>query len=58
MVDIQSDNVLKKKSFRFATVLSKSTKLRLFLSRQMHYIKQWETAFWIIPLRWQPKFPL
>ena len=44
-VDIQSDNVLKKKSFRFAIVLSKSTKLRLFLSHQMHYIKQWGTAF-------------
>ena len=40
MIDIQSDKVLKKKSFKSTIVLSESSKRRLFLSRQMHHIKQ------------------
>ena len=50
MIDIQSDRVLKKKSFELAMVLSESSKHRLFLSRQMHHIiKQWGTAIQITP---------
>ena len=45
MIDIQSNSVLKKKNFKFAIVLSKYSKHPLFLSHQMHRIKQWGTAF-------------
>ena len=48
MIDIQSDRVLKKKSFKLAIVLLKSSKYQLFLSRQMHHIiKQWGIAIQI-----------
>ena len=47
MIDIQSDRILKKKSFKSAIVLSESSKHRLFLSCQMHLIKQWGTAIQI-----------
>ena len=49
MIDIQSNRVLKKKSFKPAIVLSESSKYWLFLSRQMHHIKQWGTAIQITP---------
>ena len=57
MIDIQSNRVLKKKSFKSAIVLLESSKHRLFLSHQMHHIKQWGTAIQITPLQWWPKFP-
>ena len=57
MIDILSDRVLKKKRFQSAIVLSESSIYWLFLSRQMHHIKQWGTAIQITPLRWWPKFP-
>ena len=44
MIDIQSDRVLKKKSFKLAIVLLKSAKHQLFLSRQIHHIKEWGTT--------------
>ena len=56
MIDIQSDSVLKKKSFKSAIVLLEPSKHRLFLSRQMHRIKQWETTIKITPLWWWPNF--
>lgn len=39
-----NNRVLQKKSFKPAIVLSKSSKLHLFPSRQMHQIKQWGTT--------------
>ena len=45
MIDIQSNSVLKMKNFKFASVLSEYSKHPLFLSHQMHRIKQWGTAF-------------
>ena len=50
----QSRRVLRKKSLRSETDLSKSSKCQLFLSCQMHHIKQWGTAiqmaeFWCLP---------
>ena len=55
MIDIQSNSVLKNKSFKSAIVLSESSKHWLFLSRQMLHIKQWETAIQITPLQGWPK---
>ena len=48
MMDIQSVSILKKKGLRSATVLSKSSKHQLFLSHQMHHIKQRGIAIQII----------
>ena len=50
---IQSVSILKKNNLRSAIVLSKSSKHRLLLSRQMHHIKQWGTAIQITPLWWR-----
>ena len=50
---IQSVSILKKNNLRWAIVLSKSSKHRLLLSRQMHHIKQWGTAIQITPLWWR-----
>ena len=47
----QSRRVLRKKSLRSEFNLSKSSKCRLFLSRQMHHIKQWGTAIQIAEFR-------
>ena len=43
-------------SFKPAIVLLESSKHQLFLSSQMHHIKQWGTAIQITPLRWWPNF--
>ena len=43
----ESRGVLRKKSLRFETNLSKSSKCWLFLSCQMHHIKQGGTAIQI-----------
>ena len=43
----QSRRFLRKKSLRSETDLSESTKCWLFLSHQMHHIKQWGTAIQI-----------
>ena len=53
----QSRRVLRKKSLRSATDLSKSSKCRLFLSLQMHHIKQWGTAIQIDKFWCLPNFP-
>ena len=53
----QSRRVLRKKSLRSETDLSKSSKCRLFLSLQMHHIKQWGTAIQIAEFRCLPNFP-
>ena len=50
---IQSVSIVRKKNLRSAIVLSESSKHQLFLSHQMHHIKQWGTAIQITPLRWQ-----
>ena len=40
LINIQSDSVLKRRNFGLAIVLSKSLKFYLFLSCEMHHIKQ------------------
>ena len=41
---------MKNKSFRFGTVILESSKFLLYLSCQMHNIKQWGTTIQIAPL--------
>ena len=53
----QSRSVLRKKSLRFETDLSKSLKCRLSLSRQIHHIKQQGIAFQIAEFWCLPNFP-
>ena len=53
----QSRRVLRKKSLRSETDLSKSSKCRLFLSLQMQHIKQWGTAIQMAEFRCLPNFP-
>ena len=53
----QSRRVLRKKSLRSETDHSKSSKCWLFLSCQMHHIKQWGTTVLIAEFRWLPNFP-
>ena len=53
----QSRRVLRKKSLRSKIDLSKSSKCRLFLSLQMHHIKQWGTTIQIAKFRCLPNFP-
>ena len=53
----QSRRVLRKKSLRSETDLSKSSKCQLFLSLQMHHIKQWGIAIQIAEFRCLPNFP-
>ena len=43
--DIKSNKVLEKNNFSSGKFLSKSSKLQLFLSHQIHHIEQWGTAF-------------
>ena len=45
------------KSLRSATNLSKSSKCQLFISLQMHHIKQWGIAIQIAEFRCLPNFP-
>ena len=53
----QSRRILRKKSLKSKTDLSKSSKCRLFLSRQMHHIKQWGTATQIAAFQCLLNFP-
>ena len=53
----QSRRLWRKKSLRSETDLSKSSKCRLFLSCQMHHIKQWGTTIQIAAFRCLPNFP-
>ena len=53
----QSRRVLRKKSLRSETDLSKSSKCWLFISCQMHHIKQWGIAIQIVAFRCLPTFP-
>ena len=53
----QSRRVLRKKSLRSKTDLSKSSKCRLFLSLQIHHIKQCCTAIQIVEFWCLPNFP-
>ena len=53
----QSSKVRRKRSLRSSMERSMSLKHLLFLSFQIHHIKQRGTTFQISPLRWQPKRP-
>ena len=53
----QSNKVLKNRNLRSSIERSLSSKHRLFLSFQIHHIKQWGTTIHISPLRWQPNQP-
>ena len=50
----QSNKVLKNRSFRSGIERSLSSKHLLFLSFQIHHIKQWGTTIHIFPLQWRP----
>ena len=52
-----SSKVRKKRSLMSGIVRSESSKHLLFLSFQMHHIKQGGTIFQITPLRRRPKWP-
>ena len=53
----QSNKVWKNRSLRSGMERSMSSKHLLFLSFQIHHIKQRGMAFQISPLRWRPKWP-
>ena len=56
-IENQSNKVRKKRSLRLGIERSMSSKHLLFLSFQIHHIKQRGTTFQISPLRWRPKRP-
>ena len=53
----QSNKVLKNRSLRLDIECSLSSKHLLFLSFQIHHVKQWGTTIHISPLRWRPNRP-
>ena len=53
----QCKRVFKERSLTSESDFSKSSKCQLFLSSQMHHIKQWGTIIQITPFLFCPNFP-
>ena len=53
----QSNKVQKKKNLRSGIKCSVSSKLLLFLSLQMHHIRQFGIIVQMWPFRWRPNWP-